>query len=202
MKLLSVDASPYVRKVRILIIELGLQDTVKLEAPGTVTPVTSNDLLNNVNPLGMIPALELDDGQSLFDSPVICEYLNHIANGTFIPADASHRLEVLGLQALADGILDVSVALRYETFLRPETLRWQEWIDQQHAKVERALDALEQRCESFELPPLLGEIAVACALGYRDFRNPEIDWRSSRPLLTAWYDEMMKRESLLSTMPK
>ena len=201
MKLVSVTASPFVRKVRALILELGLQDTVILQDAGAVTPVSNNPDLNAVNPLGMVPALELDDGSSLYDSPVICEYLNQIADGPFFPADTVHRFQTLGLQALGDGILDLSVALRYETAVRPEALRWQEWIDHQNEKIARGLDALETKCEQFETSPLIGEITIACALGYRDFRYADDDWRVGRPALTAWFEAIMQRESLQQTIP-
>ncbi|MDH3759560.1 MAG: glutathione S-transferase family protein [Gammaproteobacteria bacterium] len=201
MKLITADASPFVRKVRILILELGLQDAVTLVDPGQITPISNNDSLNAINPLGLIPALELDDGDSLTDSPLICEYLNQLAGGPFFPSDADRRFKTLRLQALADGILDLSVALRYETAMRPAELQWQTWIDNQNAKIERALDVLESRCGEFEPSPLIGEITVACALGYRDFRFADKDWRSGRPALTQWFEQMMQRESLASTVP-
>jgi glutathione S-transferase len=201
MKLITADASPFVRKVRILILELGLQDAVTLVDPGQITPISNNDRLNVVNPLGLIPALELDDGDSLTDSPLICEYLNHIADGPFFPSDPERRFKTLRLQALADGILDLSVALRYETAMRPAELQWQTWTDNQNVKVERGLDALEARCGEFEPSPLIGEITVACALGYRDFRFADNDWRGGRPALTQWFEQMMQRDSLASTVP-
>ena len=138
----------------------------------------------------MIPALELDDGTSVFNSPLVCEYLNHIGGGSLFPADAGRRFVTLKLQALADGLLDVAVALRYETALRPEDLRWQDYIDHQKEKIGRALDALETECANFDVEPLIGELTVACALGYLDFRYPDDDWRAGRPALTAWYEEI------------
>ncbi len=201
MKLISVTASPFVRKVRALILELDLQDTVILQDVGAVTPVSNNSDLNLVNPLGMVPALELDDGSSLYDSPVICEYLNQIADGPFFPADPVRRFQTLGLQALGDGILDLSVALRYETVVRPEALRWQDWIDHQNEKITRGLDALETKCEQFDASRLIGEITIACTLGYRDFRYADDDWRAGRPALTAWFEQIMQRDSLRQTMP-
>ena len=201
MKLVSVTASPFVRKVRTLILELDLQDSVTLLDAGAVSPVSNHAQLNAVNPLGMVPALELADGSSLYDSPVICEYLNQIADGPFFPADAERRFRTLGLQALGDGILDLSVALRYETFVRPQALRWQEWIENQNKKITRGLDALETRCAEFEATPLIGEITIACTLGYRDFRYADDDWRTGRPALAAWYEQIMQRESLQQTVP-
>ena len=124
MKLLSANASPFVRKARILILELGLGERVEIVDPGGVSPVTNNPVLNAVNPLGLIPVLEFDDGRCLSDSAVVCEYLNHLAQGPFFPTDPETRFRALGLQALADGALDLSVALRYEATFRPEELRW------------------------------------------------------------------------------
>jgi len=201
MKLITAAASPFVRKVRVLILELGLQDSVTLEDPGVVNPVENNAMVNSINPLGMIPALQLDNGDSLYDSAVICEYLNQIADGPFFPSDPSRRFQTLRLQALGDGILDLSVALRYETAMRPQELHWQPWIDNQNAKVERGLDALETGCSQFEASPLIGEITIACALGYRDFRFADNDWRSGRPTLSRWFEQMMQRDSLASTIP-
>lgn len=201
MKLISADASPFVRKVRVLIQELGLQDSVTLVDAGQISPVSNNDTLNAINPLGLIPALELDDGDSLTDSPLICEYLNHVAEGPFFPSDPDRRFRTLRLQALADGILDLSVGLRYEAVMRPQELRWPSWTDSQNAKIERGLDALESRCDQFEPAPLIGEITVACALGYRDFRFADNDWRAGRPALTQWFAQMMQRDSLASTIP-
>jgi len=202
MKLITADASPLVRKVRVLILELGLQDSVEMVDAGPITPVSTNAALNAINPLGMIPALELADGDSLSDSTVICEYLNQVADGPFFPSDPSRRFRTLRLLALGDGMLDLSVALRYETALRPPALHWREWIDSQNAKIERGFDALEGLCDRFEAPPLIGEITVACALGYRDFRFADDDWRNGRPVLTQWFEQMMQRDNLASTIPK
>ena len=201
MKLIFAPASPFARKARILIKELQLEQAVLLQDAGAVTPVSNNDDLNLINPLGMLPVLELDNGESLYDSPVICEYLNHIADGPFFPVDADRRFHTLRLQALGDGILDLSVAMRYETAMRPENLQWQTWLDYQHEKVERGLDTLEAHCNEFEASPLIGEITVACVLGYRDFRFGNIDWRDGRPALADWFAKITQHKSLIETMP-
>ena len=201
MKLINLPASPFGRKVEVVIHELGLQDRVEVVNPGVVTPVSNNATLNDINPLGMLPALELDNGDSLYDSPVICEYLNTLAGGALYPADAEARTRALRLQALADGVLDLSVALRYELALRPENLRWLDWIEHQEEKVGRALDSLEQTCGSFAEEPTIGELTVACALGYRDFRFADVDWRGGHPALSAWYEGMAARDSFRNTIP-
>jgi len=201
MKLIYAPASPFARKARILIKELQLEDKVTLQDAGAVTPISNNADLNLINPLGMLPALTLDNGDSLYDSPVICEYLNHIADGPFFPADSNQRFRTLGLQALGDGMLDLSVAMRYETAMRPENLQWQTWLDYQQEKVQRGLDTLEARCQQFEKSPLIGEITVACVLGYLDFRFADNDWRSGHPVLTRWYEQMLERDSIATTVP-
>jgi len=201
MKLIFAPASPFARKVRVLIKELQLEDKVTLQDAGAVTPISNNTELNLINPLGMLPALALDNGDSLYDSPVICEYLNQIADGPFFPTDSNQRFRTLGLQALGDGMLDLSVAMRYEAAMRPENLQWQTWLDYQLEKVQRGLDTLETRCEQFETSPLIGEITIACVLGYLDFRFADNNWREGHPALTDWFGEIMLRDSLASTVP-
>jgi len=202
MKLIFAPASPFARKVRVLIKELPLEQTVLLQDAGAVSPVSNNNDLNLLNPLGMLPVLELDNGDSLYDSPVICEYLNHIADGPFFPTDTERRFRTLHLQALGDGILDLSVAMRYETAMRPDNLRWQTWLDFQQEKVQRGLDTLEAQCNEFEASPLIGEITVACVLGYRDFRFSDIDWRKGRPALANWFSQIMQHNSFIETVPE
>jgi len=201
MKLTFAKASPFARKPLILLHELNLLDQVELLSPGPVTPVTENELVEKANPLGMIPVLVLDDGQSVYDSCVICEYLNHFAQGDFYPPDPNLRLQALQLQSLADGIMDISVALRYETAIRPEELRWQEWIDQQGRRVKQALLALEPRVKELQGQFRIGEVALACALGYRDFRFAEQGWRQDCPALSDWFAEVSERPSVNATVP-
>ena len=155
-----------------------------------------------INPLGKIPALVLDDGSVLFDSPVICEYLNHVGGGKFFPGMSiwkqnNGRWKALGLQALGDGIADAAVA-RWWKPARPRPN--QAHIDRHMPAVEAGLDALER--SKLAEPPTIGEIAVGCALGYIDFRMPELDWRASRPNLAAWYAKFSQFQSMLATQPK
>ena len=149
---------------------LGLDDKVKVEAATTQDPA---DPLRQQNPLGKVPVLVLDDGSALFDSPVILEYLDHLAGGgKIIPKDTKARFEALRLQALADGILDASILIVYEGRYRPAEKHEQKWLDLQDGKVERALAALEAAPPGLDSPPNVGQITLACALGYRDFRFP------------------------------
>ena len=201
MKLYYAAPSPFARKARICIIELGLQDQVELVAVDGISPVSNNAELNARNPLGMIPALELDDGTNLYDSPVICEYLNQVGNGALYPADTAARFKALQLHALADGIMELSVAVRYELAMRPAELHWQTWIEHQNEKINRGLDQLEQQCGEFKAEPTIGELTVACALDYRDFRFADDDWRVGRSALVEWHKGIMRRVSLAETVP-
>lgn len=202
MKLHHALPSPYVRKVRAVAIELGLDDRIEL-LERAMTPVSPNAELNADNPLGKIPCLVTDDGESLYDSRVICAYLDSLADGrTVIPAEGSARWTALRREALADGILDAAVGRRYETFLRPKELQWDAWIDGQREKFTRALDQFEQEAESFGDTVDIGTIAVACACGYMDFRYADEGWRDTRPTLAAWYENFSKRPSIATTAPE
>lgn len=185
MILRSSPSSPFVRKVRIAADLLGLSDRVEVQ------PVDLNDPADSIrtqNPLGKIPALVLDDGTIYYDSRVILEYLDHLAGGgRIIPREGPARFVVLRLQALCDGILDASVLLVYEERYRPADKRVQSWVDRQAGKVARALAALEAAPPELSSMPDVGQIALACVLGYRDLRFGGT-WRKDHPRLVAWLD--------------
>lgn len=201
MKLITADASPFGRKCKIAVHELAMTARVNIGSPGAVTPVSINADVNSINPLGMIPVLELPGGESLFDSPVIAEYLNTVANGNLYPGPTTERFRALKLQALADGIMDISVATRYETALRPESLRWPEWIEHQSLAVGRGLATLNELVPTFSTSLTIGEIAVACALGYRDFRFSDQPWREDNPALATWFEQASQWQSFHATLP-
>jgi glutathione S-transferase len=183
-------SSPFVRKVTIAASVLGLDREIAIEPADTISP---NDTLRQQNPLGKIPALLLEDGRVLFDSRVILEYLDHRAGGSrIIPAEANARFAALRLQALADGIMDASVLLVYEGRWRPPERHEPKWIELQAGKVARALAALEAAPPALTATPDVGQIAVACALGYRDFRFGD-GWRKDHPRLVSWLDEFARR---------
>jgi glutathione S-transferase len=183
-------SSPFVRKIRIAASVLGLDRELALEPADTMN---AGDTIRSQNPLGKIPALLLEDGTVLFDSRVILEYLDHRAGGgRIIPKDASARFAALCLQALADGIMDASVLLVYEGRWRPPERHEPKWIDLQTGKVARALAALEAAPPALDAPPNVGQIALACALGYRDFRFPG-SWRKDHPRLVAWLEDFARR---------
>ncbi|MEK0083630.1 glutathione S-transferase [Benzoatithermus flavus] len=201
MKLHSNPASPFGRKVKVTAIETGLFD--RLEINNVQTSAVGPDLgLVADNPLGKIPCLVLDDGSALYDSRVICEYLDTLHGGArLFPAEGPARWTALRLQALGDGIMDAAILARYETFLRPENLRWPAWVDGQLDKVVRALDRLEAEADELGKRLDIGTIALACALGYLDFRFAAMSWRSTRPRLAAWFELFAARESMLRTLP-
>jgi glutathione S-transferase len=185
MILRSTSASPFVRKVRIAIGVLGLADTIEVQETDLNDPA---DTIRRQNPLGKIPALLLDDGGTLYDSRVILEYLDHLAGGgRIIPRQPTARFAALRLQALCDGVLDASVLIVYENRYRKEEQRVQGWVDRQAGKVQRALDALEAKPPTMTPMPDVGQIALACVLGYRDFRFGG-GWRKDYPRLLAWHD--------------
>ena len=201
MKLHSHPASPYGRKVKVAAYETGQFE--RLAIHNVQTSAVGPDLgLVADNPLGKIPCLVLDDGGTLYDSRVICEYLDTLHQGArLFPPAGAERWEALRLQALADGIMDAALLTRYETFLRPEALRWTAWVDGQLDKVNRALD----RIEAVEAPGFsgrvdIGTITIACALGYIDFRFA-LGWREPRPALARWYERFAARPSMRATAP-
>lgn len=179
-------ASPYARKIRIAADLLGLIDRIEIVAADTTDPT---DSLRGQNPLGKIPTLVLEDGSSLYDSRVIADYLDHLSGGGRLIPVGPARFEALRLQALGDGINDAALLIRYE-ITRPETLRHAEWIALQQGKIDRALDALEAKPP--EGPIDIGQIAVACALGYLDLRF-EGAWRAGRPRLAQWLADFAAR---------
>ncbi|AUG43588.1 glutathione S-transferase [Pseudomonas chlororaphis] len=202
MTLFHNPASPYVRKVMVLLHETGQLDRVALQA-SQLTPVNPDTALNQDNPLGKIPALRLADGNVLYDSRVILDYLDqqHVGN-PLIPREGSARWRRLTLAALADGIMDASVLIRYELALRAPEKHWELWLDGQRDKIRRALavleaDAIAELASHFDV----AAIGVACALGYLDFRHPDLQWRDAQPRLAAWYAEVSQRPSMLATQP-
>ena len=185
----SSGASPFVRKVRIAADIIGLADRIEVVDAETLTPAP--DLLEQ-NPLGKIPTLVLENGDTLYDSRVILEYLDLLGGGMLIP-QGSRRFAALRLQALADGLMDAAVLQMYEIRWRPEEHRVEKWVAHQKGKVARALDEAERSLEAAAATPIhVGHIALACALGYLDLRF-EGKWRNDHPKLVAWLDDFASR---------
>jgi glutathione S-transferase len=201
MELLYSATSPYVRKVLVLAHETGLIDRIEL-VPVVVAPTSVNDSVTAANPLTKVPTLLLDDGQPLYDSPVIAEYLDSVHGGVpLVPPAGGPRWIALRRQAAADGLLDAAILVRYEMVLRPAEKRWPEWIDGQMRKIRQTLAALEADAEDLGASVTIGEIAVACALGYLDFRYPDEAWRVNCPGLANFYAGFSQRPSMLATNP-
>jgi glutathione S-transferase len=199
MKLYMSPASPFARKARIIVRELDLARLVE-EIP--TNPAVSEEL-RKTNPLGKIPVLVLDDGSTLIDSPVICEYLNELGGGKFFPGmslwrETTGRWRALTLQALGDGIADAAVARVYEG-RRPNDVQNKDAIAKYTAVINRSLDALERA--RFAETPTIGEIAVACAIGYLDFREVATGWRDTRPKLRDWYEAFANYPAMQATWP-
>ena len=190
----SSPASPFGRKVKMAALELGLMDKIEIVAADTTDPT---EILRQQNPLGKIPALVLEDGTTLFDSRVILDYLDHLSGGKLIPAGEA-RFVQLRLQALADGICDAALLKVYEGRFRPEEGRNANWVAHQDGKVARGLAALEAAPPVFPDRPRVGEIALACALGYLDLRF-EGKWRADHPKLVAWLDDFAARVPAFET---
>lgn len=201
MKLYYAAASPFVRKVMVLLHETGQVDDVEL-INVAITPVAPSDRLRASNPLSKIPALERADGPALYDSRVICAYLDERA-GSGLYGTGTQKWDLLTLEATADGIMDAAVVARYETFLRPEDKQWDDWTEGQWSKVLAALAALESRWMSHLAKPLsIAHIAVGSALGYLDFRHDARNWRGSAPALADWYSGFSDRPSMAATRPE
>ncbi|MEM9030933.1 MAG: glutathione S-transferase family protein [Pseudomonadota bacterium] len=184
MRLLSSPSSPYVRKARLAAHIKGLINTIEIVP--TDTRAAENPALAAANPLSKIPALVLDDGTTIFDSAVICEYLDaQVAHPVLFPGEGAARWRALTLGALADGVLDAALLLVYEKRFRPEEKWHLDWMARQQAKVDQALRHLEQAPPEWTNHPDYGHLTVACALGYLDLRQGGA-WRTDHPNLVGW----------------
>lgn len=198
MKLFHSAMSPFVRKVMIVLHETGQLPLVEL-IPAGGSPIDSGTIPLSLNPLGKIPALERDGGPALYDSRVICRYLNDLGKGSFYPKGEA-LWDALTLEATGDGMMDAAILMRYEATTRPEDKRHAPWVEGQWAKITRALDILESRWMAHLYGPLdIGQIAVISGLGYLDLRFADRQWRDGRPSLAAWESKMAERASVKAT---
>jgi glutathione S-transferase len=199
MKLRYSATSPYARKVLATAIETGLDGRVERVATDPWSPETD---LPASNPLGKVPALVLEDGTVLFDSRVICEYLDSLHDGARLyPQSGDARWRALRLTAIGDGICDAAVN-RLLDGRRPENLQSAEWQARQKRAMARACDLLEAEAGSLDGPVTIGQLSVACALGYLDLRFDADQWREGRPALTAWFEAFAQRPSIATTKPQ
>jgi glutathione S-transferase len=195
MKILFSPTSPYVRKCLVAAHELGLGERLQL-LPSNAHPVQRDAAIIADNPLGKVPTFFTDDAQVLYDSRVICEYLNQLAGGTLIPASGAERWQTLTLQALGDGILDAALLARYEDVARPQALRWPEWRAAQLDKATTSLAHLDARIGLLQDRVDLGSIAIGCALWYLDLRFADLAWREHFPNIGQWYSGFSTRPSM------
>lgn len=202
MKLIGSLTSPYVRKVRVVMAEKKLDFQLELE------DVWGRDDILKSNPLGKVPCLVLDGGEAVFDSRVIVDYLDTLSPvGKLIPPSGRERIEVKTWEALADGLLDAAILARLEATWsgRSEAERSQAWIDRQMSRVHAALRSMAQGlgdkpwCNGTHFT--LADIAVGCALGYLDFRFPQVNWREPYPNLAKWHEKLAARQSYIDTAP-
>ncbi|HJV26551.1 MAG TPA: glutathione S-transferase [Aromatoleum sp.] len=200
MKLFASLTSPYARKIRILLAEKGLPFELVVDSPWE-----ANTRIPTVNPLGKVPALVTDDGETFFDSPVIAAYIETLDSGLpLLPKDPLQAVRVRQIEALADGLIDAAVLAVLES-RRPTGQRSDMEIDRQIEKVDRSVDELERRAASREWmhgdTMSLADISVAVALGYLDLRFPDHEWRSAHPALAALAAHMFARPSFATTKP-
>lgn len=201
MKIYFSPASPFVRKCMVVAHELGIADRIE-KLPSAAGPVKRDVQIIENNPLGQVPTFLCDDGTALYDSRVICEYLNAQRSGAIFPPDGPARWLRLTELALGDGMTAAALLARYETVLRPEALRWNEWTEGQLGKVYSGLAWLESAAPGFGARADIGTIAFGCALGYMDFRFPNIDWRARAPGTARWFDAFNQRASMQATLPQ
>ncbi|GLQ87484.1 glutathione S-transferase family protein [Dyella flagellata] len=197
MKLLYQTHSPYARKALVAAHEIGLADRLEVIHHET-SPLLRNDEIFALNPLGKVPVLICDDGAAVFDSNVICEYLDGLHTGRkLIPVEPAHRYLALRNQAIATGMADAGIAVRWETERRPEAVRWAPLREGQLQKIVAACDFLEQHLE--EEPSLdIGSIALATTLSWIEFRDVYA-FQASRPRLSSWYTRFCERQSMQAT---
>lgn len=201
MRLRWSTRSPFVRKVMVCAHEIGLVDRLELVRTHVVAGKPNLDLMQT-NPLGRIPTLETDDGQILYDSALICEYLDSLHTGQrLFPAEPERRWPALRRHALTTGMLEVLVPWRSERH-RPEAQRSPEMLAAFELKIRAALPALEREVDALASTPVdIGHVTAGCALGYIDFRFSDLGWRNGHDRLAAWYETFLRRPSMQATLP-
>lgn len=201
MQLFFATTSAYVRKVMVCASVLGLADEIE-RLDSAAHPIERDERIAVFNPLAKVPALRTENGLCLYDSRVICEYLNARAGGDLYPAQGDARWRSLARQALGDGMIDAALLARYEFSARPPEKQWQNWADAQLKKVAAALAEIESQVSSFSAHPNdIGLIAIGSALGYLDFRFAGLNWRAGHPLTAAWFALFDAHPAMAATRP-
>lgn len=201
MKLFFSPASPYVRKVMASAHHLGIADRITL-LDSAASPVAMDERIARHNPTGKVPTMLLDDGGVLIDSRTICEYLDSLRPDAGLFPKGAVRWEAMRVHAVADGLLDAALLARYETAIRPEDLRWDDWLAGSMRKIDACLAALEEGIASLEAPIHVGTITAGCALGYLDFRFAHHHWRETAPQLAAWWAQFRETPPMAKTAPR
>lgn len=201
MKLFSSGASPYVRKCMVVAHELGLAGRIEHLA-AAAHPVNRDPTIVRSNPLGKVPTLITDDGTALYDSRVICEYLDDLGGGSLFPRTGAQRWRSLTEQSLGDGILDAALLARYEGAMRPEALRWADWSAGQLDKIVCGLGVIEAGAPAMGARVDIGTITLGCVLGYLDLRFAHLEWRSAHPQAAAWFETFNARPAMQATLPR
>jgi glutathione S-transferase len=201
-RLLFAPTSPFVRKVMVCAHLTGQAGTIE-RLDSAAHPVLRDPRIAAHNPLAQVPTLILDDGEALYDSRVICEYLAHRAGDEWIfPLPGPDRWTALRRQALGDGLLDAALLARYERSARPAEFQWPRWRDALLLKVEACLAAIETIAAGLSVDrPGIGEITIGCALGYLDFRFPELDWRARHGAAARWDAAFQQLPAMRATRP-
>ena len=200
MKLHWSPRSPFVRKVMVCAHELGLVERIE-KVRSVVAMSRPNPEVMRDNPLGKLPTLVLDDGTVLYDSPVICEYLDALGGGKLYPEKGAARWQALRWHALGDGMLDVLILWRNQRD-EPVERQVREWLSGFALKMEKSLGAIEAELPALRQAPFgIGHAAIGCALGYIDFRFPDMDWKKKHPAVAAWFEEISQRPSMRETAP-
>ena len=195
MKLLYLSSSPFARKVLVCASELGLLEQLEI-VPIDTNPIRSNQEINRNNPLGKVPVLVRDDGTTLYDSVVICEYLDSLSRGVgLFPANGEARWQALRLHALADGLSDAAITVRRE-IRRPDGLQWTDWAEAHSRKLEQTYDVIERDADLSSGSVTVGHVALATALEWIAFRQVGPDFRRERRRLAGWYDSFARRPSM------
>jgi glutathione S-transferase len=202
MKLIGSLASPYVRKVRVVLAEKKLDYVYELEDVWS-----AETAIHLCNPLGKVPCLIMEDGSSMYDSRVIAEYLDTLTPVCkLLPPNGRDRADVKVWEALADGVLDAAVLVRLEKTLRPEAQQSTAWIDRQMVKVHAGLVTMSANLRDSPFCKgnhyTLADVAVGCTLGWLDFRFPQIDWRADYANLAKLFDKLSERPSFKDTLPR
>lgn len=194
MRLHATTTSPYVRKVLVVAYEIGLMPNIQL----IPTNPHTDEYLRNDNPLCKIPTLILESGNILFDSPVICEYLDSLSSPKFFPVEGLARWNALRMQALGDGLLDILLSRRAE-LMRPKSEQSQKWLERWDLAVSASLDWLEAQSHLLAENVTIGHVSVGCALGFIELRFPTYAWCAGRPNLERWWQRFKERPSMLSS---